>query len=109
MRFLIDTNLPRALCSWLHVRGHACRHVLELNLARSADIEIWRVAASSGEIIVSKDEDFADLVLRTVAGPSVVWVRTGNGTNRQLMTYLVPLWPFIERRLATGERLVEVR
>ena len=109
MRFLVDTNLPRALCAWLSANGHVCQHVLDLMLAQSADAEIWKVAAASGEIIVSKDEDFADLALRTAAGPSVVWLRTGNGTNRQLVNHLDPLWPHIERRLSAGERLVEVR
>lgn len=109
MRFLVDTNLPRALCSWLGAKGHSCQHVLDLSLAQASDAEIWKVATASDQIIVSKDEDFADLALRTAAGPGVVWLRTGNGTNRQLLDYLNSLWPHIERRLSAGERLVEVR
>lgn len=109
MRFLIDTNLPRALAAWIGSKGHACEHVLEIGLAQAEDGGIWRRAASDGAIIVSKDEDFAALVRRTRAGPSVIWVRTGNGTTRQLLEFLEHLWPDVEAKLAAGERLVEVR
>ncbi len=109
MRFLVDTNLPRALCGWLRARGHECTHVLDCGLAQSADTPIWRRAATERETIVSKDEDFADRVRRTAAGPAVLWLRTGNGTNRQLFAGLDPIWSSIEARLQAGERLVEVR
>lgn len=109
MRFLVDTNLPRALAGWIGAKGHECEHVLDIALGQAIDRDIWRQAAAVGAVIVSKDEDFADLVRRTQTGPSVLWVRTGNGTTRQLLTFLTPMWSAIEARLAMGERLVEVR
>jgi predicted nuclease of predicted toxin-antitoxin system len=109
VRFLIDTNLPKSLCAWLAARGHDCEHVLALGLAQADDLDIWRHAAAIGQTVVSKDEDFADLALTTDAGPSVIWVRTGNGTNRQLLSYLDALWPAIQARIEAGDRLVEVR
>jgi predicted nuclease of predicted toxin-antitoxin system len=57
----------------------------------------------------AKDEDFADLVRRSTEGPKVVWLRTGNGTRRELLLFLEPLWNVIEARLVNGERLIEVR
>lgn len=109
MRFLVDTNLPRALCAWLRARGHECAHVLDCGLAQSPDTPIWRRAVMEGEIVVSKDEDFADRVRQTTAGPAVLWLRTGNGTNQKLFAVLDPIWSIIEARLRAGERLVEVR
>lgn len=109
MRFLVDTNLPRALKRWIATKGHDCEHVLDLALGQADDLDVWRYAAANGAVIVSKDEDFADLVRQSQAGPSVLWVRTGNGTNRQLISYFEPLWSMIGARLAAGERLVEVR
>lgn len=109
MHFIVDTNLPRALCGWLVSKGHEALHVLDLGLAQAEDSDIWQAAIAAGAIIVSKDEDFADLVRGDHAGPSVVWIRTGNGTNRQLISYLEAMWQLVEERLAFGDRLVEIR
>lgn len=109
MRFVVDANLPRRLTDWLIERGHQCEHVLDLDLAQSSDEEIWRYCLSSGAIIVSKDEDFANRVRGGRRGPVVVWVRTGNGTTRELIQGLAPIFGTIEARLMMGERLVEVR
>lgn len=70
MQFLVDTNLPKAMAVWLAEKGHACDHVLQLGLAQAKDSELWRRAGETGAIIVSKDEDFADLARRTISGPS---------------------------------------
>ncbi|HWA21999.1 MAG TPA: DUF5615 family PIN-like protein [Caulobacterales bacterium] len=105
MRFLIDTNLPKALGSWIAQRGHIAEHVLDLGMAQATDAALWETSA----VIVSKDEDFADLVRRSEYGPSVLWLRTGNGTTNDLLKLLGPLWLLIEARLASGDRLVEVR
>ncbi len=60
-------------------------------------------------VIVSKDEDVADWVRADRPGPSVLWLRTGNGTVRDLIQCLAPVIADVEARLAAGERLVEVR
>jgi predicted nuclease of predicted toxin-antitoxin system len=109
VRFLIDTNLPKALGHWINTKGHSSEHVLDLNLAQAKDNALWLRAEATDAVIVSKDEDFADLVRRSTEGPRVVWLRTGNGTRRDLLLFLEPLWSVIEARLADGERLIEVR
>ncbi len=109
MRFLVDTNLPKALATWIANKGHASDHVLTLGLAQAHDGELRRLAAASGAVIVSKDQDFADRARATSQGPCVLWVRTGNGTTHDLLALLGPLWPAIETRLIAGDRLVEIR
>jgi predicted nuclease of predicted toxin-antitoxin system len=109
MRFLIDTNLPSALGSWIADQGHTAEHVLALGIAQAKDSAIWAAASETNAIIVSKDEDFADMVRRTQHGPCVLWLRTGNGTTASLLRLLAPIWPAVEMRLESGERLVEVR
>ena len=109
MRFLIDANLPKALSHWINAKGHSCEHVLDLNLAQAKDSILWQRATETAAIIVSKDEDFADLARRSPDGPKVVWLRTGNGTRQDLLLFLEPLWNAIEAQLADGERLIEVR
>jgi predicted nuclease of predicted toxin-antitoxin system len=109
VRFLIDTNLPKSLCRWIASKGHEAEHVLDLGLGQADDADIWVQAQATGAVVISKDEDFPDMVRLGSAGPSVVWIRTGNGTTRQLLTYLETLWPHVEARLGMGDRLVEVR
>ena len=58
---------------------------------------------------MTKDEDFPERVLRSQAGPPVVWLRIGNSTKRGLLTWFAPLLPDILRELAAGRRIVEVR
>ena len=59
-RFLVDNQLPVALARWLEAQGTAAEHVLALDLAQSPDQAIWEMAASTGAVIISKDEDFAN-------------------------------------------------
>ncbi|MCC6919238.1 MAG: DUF5615 family PIN-like protein [Alphaproteobacteria bacterium] len=69
MRFLVDTNLPRALCRFVAGKGHEAEHVLDLGLAQMPDIVLWRYATSSGACIITKDRDF--ITLARQSGPQV--------------------------------------
>ena len=58
---------------------------------------------------MTKDDDFADRVMQSEQGASVVWLRIGNCLNRVLFDWLEPMWPDILQELAAGHRLIEVR
>ena len=107
MNFLVDAQLPPALCGWLRERGHQAVHVHELGLGAATDAEIAARAEADGEVLVSKDEDF--VTLRLPDRFAFVWLRCGNSTNRALTAWLEPRWAQIERWLMRGERFVEVR
>ncbi len=109
MRFLVDTQLPAALARWLTEQGHPSEHVFDLGMAQGKDNVIWLYAAEHQMVIVSKDEDFADCVLRGRSGPGVVWLRIGNSSTKALLIWLERLLPVILRKIEQGERLVEVR
>lgn len=109
MIFLIDAQLPLALTHWLIQQGHTAQHVEDLGLREADDIAIWNHAFSTGAIIVTKDEDFAERTARTTSGPVIVWLRIGNATNRALMLWLGPRWEEITVLLDAGNRLIEVR
>ena len=109
MRFLVDNQLPAALAMWLREQSHEAEHVLEVQLAQSKDNPLWHHAIKTNAVIVTKDEDFAEWVRRGRPGPAIVWLRLGNSTRRELLTWIQPLWPIVMRRLEDGERLVEVR
>lgn len=107
MKFLIDAQLPPALCWWLRDRGHQAEHVSEIGMIAASDIAIAARAETDDAVLVSKDEDF--VVLRLPDRFALLWLRCGNATNRALAAWLEPRWARIEALLESGERLVEVR
>ena len=108
MRFLIDAQLPPALAQRLTAIGHQAEHVLDVGIAAASDSAIWSHAATTGAIIISKDEDFAERVRAQKPKVQVVWIRIGNTTNTALWRKLGPRWAEIIEALQSGERLVEV-
>lgn len=109
MRFIVDAQLPPSLADWLAAKGHEADHVATTLSLEAPDREIWSTAAKQGQIIVTKDRDFAIRASGQRAGPQVVWLRLGNATTLSLTTWLEPRWSEIEARLADGVHLVEVR
>src|SRR5437762_2823622 len=109
MRFLVDAQLPPALAQWLGARGFSATPVRELGLRDSDDGSIWHFATNAGWTVLTKDEDFVARCVGDVTAPAVVWLRIGNCTNRVLFAWLEPMLPEINRRLALGEKLIEIR
>lgn len=107
-RFLVDAQLPPALVRWLSGQGYEAAHVFDLGLAGADDRLIWKRAADTGAVIITKDEDFA--LRRTLEdiGPAVVWLRLGNTRKGALLRWLEPLLPDILAALERGEALIEV-
>ncbi len=107
MKFLIDAQLPPALCGWLRERGHEAVHVSEIGLLAASDAAIAARAEAEGEVLVTKDEDFVALRLPDRFG--LLWLRCGNATNAALSVWLAARWERVEVLLGEGERFVEVR
>lgn len=40
MRFLVDAQLPPALCGWLRARGHDAVHVVDIGMLAASDASI---------------------------------------------------------------------
>jgi predicted nuclease of predicted toxin-antitoxin system len=109
MRFLVDAQLPRAICPLLAHPDHEALHVKDVLPLDAADADIWRMALANGQVIVTKDEDFARRQQSSGAGPQIVWIRIWNCTNAALQTALKVVWPSVCALLESGEKLVEVR
>lgn len=107
MNFLIDAQLPPALCGWLRERGHDATHVFDIGMTGASDIAIAERAATDDAALISKDEDF--LALRLPDRFVLLWLRCGNATTKALFAWLEARWPEVEMLLARGERLVEMR
>lgn len=105
----LDAQLPPQFASWLaetfQVEAKALR---EIGLRDAADREIFQAARSANAVIVSKDSDFVELVLRLGTPPQLIWITCGNVTNRHLKTIFTKLFPDVARLLREGEPIVEI-
>jgi predicted nuclease of predicted toxin-antitoxin system len=108
IRFLVDAQLPPGLALRLETRGHAAAHVNRIGLGVTSDGDIWRYAARTSAVLITKDQDFVALAERDADGPQVVWIRIGNISNNALWRALDPLLDEIVQALNAGERIVEV-
>lgn len=84
-------------------------HLHEVLAQEAKDVEVAEEANRRQAVLVSKDEDFADLSHRGILMVPLLWIRLGNTTNAALWQKLAPLLPEIESALAAGEKIVEVR
>lgn len=110
MRFLVDAQLPPALVQLLREHDHEAEHVTEIGPPDASDRAIWRYALEQGAVIVTKDEDFADMV--AIGGrecPAVVWVRVGNTRRAALLAWFELLIDRIVEMVDSGDRLIELR
>jgi predicted nuclease of predicted toxin-antitoxin system len=108
VRFIIDAQLPPVLARELTAAGYPSQAVRELDLREADDELIWNHAVAQQLVIITKDEDFARRVWQTSEGPSVVWLRMGNCSNRALLELLMPMLTDIVERINLGDRIVEV-
>ena len=109
MKFIVDAQLPPTLASALREAGFNVQAVREIGLRDAEDHEIWEYAVANQAGIITKDQDFADLLVIRSDAPVIVWLRIGNTSNRALLAWLLPLWPTILDRISSGDKLVEVR
>jgi predicted nuclease of predicted toxin-antitoxin system len=96
MRFLVDAQLPRRIAHRLREQGHDAIHTLDLPEAnRTADNTIADVADREDRVVVTKDADF-QLSFTLMHKPrKLLLVTTGNITNQELESVLLPNLPAI--------------
>jgi len=84
-------------------------HVQDVGLLEADDAVIFEAARVGGAaVVVTKDEDFVQLVERHGPPPQVVWVTCGNVRNAELRRIVLEAWPHVATLLAAGEPLIEV-
>lgn len=109
MKLWLDAQLPPGIAPWIcSTFGVECEHVRGTELAQAEDLQIFQAARIAGQVIVSKDEDFSDLVTRLGSPPQILWLRLGNLTNRALQEYFAAALPRALELLGAGEPLVEM-
>jgi predicted nuclease of predicted toxin-antitoxin system len=106
----VDAQLPPALAQWLRTtQGIDAWHVAAVDQLAADDPAIFAAArAGRAAIVVTKDDDFVELVERLGPPPQIVWVTCGNMKNAELRAIVLEAWPRVAELLASGEPLVEL-
>ncbi len=106
MKLLLDHNLSHKLVARLADLYPGSTQTRLLGFARAADPEIWFHARTHGLVIVSKDNDFAELAILRGAPPKVVWLRLGNCSSAAVERLLRQNVSVIEEFIADVDRVV---
>lgn len=106
----LDAQLSPQLARWIAESfAVECRHVRDIGLRESEDSEIFRQARAANAVVMTKDEDFVDLVERNGAPPQVIWVTCGNMSNAHFKSLLTDTLADAIALIASGEAVVEIR
>jgi predicted nuclease of predicted toxin-antitoxin system len=109
MKILLDANISWKLITTLKPIFGECAHVdlIGLNVPAS-DIDIWDYALKNGYIIITKDNDFVDLLELKSFPPKVVLLKTGNNSSKALSELLINIKPMIEDLKNNDYGLLEI-
>lgn len=105
----LDAHLPPALATWLTVEiGQPAVHLRTLGLRHAKDKEIFSAARQAGVILMTKDVDFVEMVLRLGTPPAIIWLTCGNTSNEALRVLLKMTIRNALSLIDNGEPLVEI-
>ena len=87
---LIDAQLSPNLADWVNVtlRIEAIS-VKKLNLVNTEDQKIFDTARKMNAVIMTKDEDFVQLLHRLGSPPKILWITCGNTSNQRMKEILL--------------------
>jgi predicted nuclease of predicted toxin-antitoxin system len=90
MKFLADMGISMRTVSALRKNGHQVEHMSELGLIRAADRDIVTRARSNGQVVLTFDLDFGEIMaLSRFASPTVILFRTKNQTPQAITPKLL--------------------
>jgi predicted nuclease of predicted toxin-antitoxin system len=109
MKILLDANISWKLTNALKPIFGGCAHVDLIGLdVPVQDIDIWTYALNNGYIIITKDNDFVNLLETKGFPPKIVLVKTGNNSSKYLFELLVNIKPMIEDLENNNYGLLEI-
>ena len=90
MKLLLDANLSYKLTNILSSVFGECFHVdcIGLNVP-AKDKDIWNYALENNCIIVSKDNDFIELLEKQGFPPKIILLKIGNSSTKMLAETLI--------------------
>lgn len=109
MTLWLDAQLPPQLAIWIQqtlaINATALR---DLGLRDANDNAIFDAARKAGAVLISKDSDFIELMMRHGAPPKLIWLTCGNVSNAGLQMLLRAKLREAIELLDSGEMIVEL-
>ena len=85
MKFILDAQLPKKLALFFQYKGFDALHTLDLPSKNTTkDSEINTLSIKEQRVVISKDMDFVESLLISDKPYKLLFVNTGNITNKNL-------------------------
>ena len=109
MTLWLDAQLPPQLANWIQ-QSFAINSVAlrDIGLRDATDLLIFEAAKTANAILVSKDSDFVELVMRLGPPPKLIWLTCGNVSNAALQDIFMTRLREAVQVLGSGESVVEL-
>ena len=86
MKFIVDAHLPIKLSLLISWKGYDCLHTLDLpKKNRTKDSEINQFSLDEKRVLISKDLDFIESLLISDKPYKLLYISTGNISNKMLL------------------------
>lgn len=105
MKLLFDQNISYRIVKKLIDSYPQFKHVSQVSLNNSEDIDIWQFAKKEGYTIVTFDSDYYDISLINGSPPKIIWLRTGNLSSTQLIELLLSTMDIISDFIQNEEHV----
>ena len=91
MKFLLDSNVSWRLVSVIKEHFGECVHVDNISelIFPAKDTEIWQYAKDNGYTIITRDNDFNNLINIRGFPPKIIWLRAGNCDRKSTADLLI--------------------
>lgn len=109
MTLWLDAQLPPHLAIWIQqtfsINAIALR---DIGLRDATDNAIFDAAKIANAVLISKDSDFVEIVMRHGTPPKLIWLTCGNVSNAALETLFNAKLREAIQLLEGGESIVEL-
>lgn len=110
MKIWVDAQLSPSIAAWINrtFNDIEAESVRALGLRDATDLEIFDNAKKADAVVMSKDDDFIQLIEQRGTPPMLIWVTCGNTSNARMREILSTTLLKAKELLESGESLVEI-
>ena len=110
MKIWIDAQLSPAIAAWINrtFDDIDAESVRALGLRDATDSDIFESARKADAVVMSKDDDFIQLIEQRGIPPKLIWITCGNTSNAFMRDILLKTLSRAADLLKSGENVVEI-
>jgi predicted nuclease of predicted toxin-antitoxin system len=110
MKIWVDAQLSPAIAAWINrtFDDIEAESVRALGLRDATDPDIFEAARKADVVVMSKDDDFIQLIDQRGTPPKLIWITCGNTSNAKMREILSTALLKVKKLLESGENVVEI-